>query len=217
MLKRLVPHSGLALAAGCFTAAMASPPGSAPTDTPLAPQRDAGLADAHPRRRQPSELPGHLRGQRGRRGVELADCALLRRRQPVRAHRIPRRADAHASSATTTWCTRCGRRAGSRWSSSGTCWRRFRRCCRRATTASSPSTTCSAQGTRTHGRAGCRCAAAAAEGRPALRLSAVGRPGDRPAAARRGAGRARRGARVVGLLRPDHRRQGAARQRACCR
>ena len=76
-------------------------------------ERSARLAAAHPRCRQPAQLPGHVRGQRRRRRRQRPDLALLRRPEPVRAHRVARRPGSARCSATTTSCTPSGRR--SRW------------------------------------------------------------------------------------------------------
>ena len=59
--------------------------------SPAAAERGARLAAAHPRRGQPTQLPGHLRGERRRQRRQRAHRPLLRRPEPVRAHRIARR------------------------------------------------------------------------------------------------------------------------------
>ena len=76
-------------------------------------ERGAGLAAAHPRCRQPAQLPGHVRGQRRRRRRQRPDRALLRRRRTSTSASSRSTAGSARCSATTTSCTPSGPAA--RW------------------------------------------------------------------------------------------------------
>ena len=171
--------------------------------------RGARLADAHPRGRQPAQLPGHLRRQRRRHGVERAHRALLRRREPVRAHRVARRPGAPACSATTTSCTRCGRPAQVAMVEQRDLLSSFPALLQAGDDRIAEFVRGARAGRRARRRPrGQRARCVKPRDALPLRLPPVGRPGHRAAAARRRARRARRGAR-------DRRR--SPRSRSACK
>ena len=179
-------------------------------------ERGARLAASHPRRRQPAQLPGHLRGQRRRQRRQRAHRPFLRRAEPVRAHRVARRPPAqglspqrrrpHGLAGEPRGDDRAARHAELVSGAAAGRRRRHRRVVRGARRRQRP---------RRRPR-GQRARDPRAR-RPPLRLSALGRPRLRPAAARRGARRAWRRARDLGVLRRRDRHPAAARQRDCRR
>ena len=124
---------------------------------------------------------------------------------------------ARTCSATTTWCTRCGRRASVALVEQRDLLSRFRRCCRAATTGSSTPT---------------RCARKAATGSPATRptccccgramrtaSATVCGPNKNSGLLLRAEVLGERGEvlEIIGFLRCRHRRHGAARDPCCSR